>query len=149
MGCPAPGAEPICRVHVSDRGHFGFVHLDGAEEGVPALGYVAPARLIAQAIQAQLDRVDIFCPARLLGFHLQEDRVEVEVASGGESQLLSAALLVAADGGDSAIRQRWDLTPWSAAMATMPSSPPSPRTGPSLASPSSASRTRAPWPCCP
>ncbi|MBP8197061.1 MAG: FAD-dependent monooxygenase, partial [Chromatiaceae bacterium] len=40
----APDAEPILRVHVSDRGHFGFAHLDAAEEGVPALGYVAPAR---------------------------------------------------------------------------------------------------------
>ena len=102
----APGAEAIRRVHVSDRGHFGFARLDAAEEGVPALGYVAPARLIAQAIQTRMDGVAVFCPARLLGFHLQEDGVEVEVASGGESQLLSAALLVAADGGDSAIRKR-------------------------------------------
>ena len=102
----APGAEAIRRVHVSDRGSFGFARLDAAEEGVPALGYVAPARLIAQAIQTRMDGVAVFCPARLLGFHLQEDGVEVEVASGGESQLLSAALLVAADGGDSAIRKR-------------------------------------------
>jgi 2-octaprenyl-6-methoxyphenol hydroxylase len=100
------GAEPILRVHVSDRGHGGCAHLDQAEEGVPALGYVVPARLIGQAIQAQLGGVDVLCPARLIGFRLQEDRVDVEVASAGESRLLSAALLVAADGGNSAIRQR-------------------------------------------
>ena len=102
----APGAEPIRCVHVSDRGHFGFARLDSAEEGVAALGYVAPARLIGQAIQAHLGGVDVFCPARLIGFHLREERVDIEVASEGESRLLSAALLVAADGGDSAIRKR-------------------------------------------
>ena len=102
----AGGAEPIRRIHVSERGHFGLAHLDCAEEGVPALGYVAPARLIGQAIQARLGAVEIFCPARLVGFHLGADRVDVEVASGNASRLLSASLLVAADGGDSAIRKR-------------------------------------------
>ena len=102
----ARDAEPIRRIHVSDRGHFGLARLDSAEEGVEALGYVVPARLIGQAVQARLEPVAVFCPARLLGFQLREDRVDVELAAGGESRLLSASLLVAADGGDSAIRQR-------------------------------------------
>ena len=102
----AAGAEAIRRIHVSERGHFGLARLDCAEEGVPALGYVVPARLIGQAIQVRLGGVESFCPARLVGFHLGADRVDVEVASGNASRLLSAPVLVAADGGDSAIRQR-------------------------------------------
>lgn len=101
-----PGAEPISQVQISDRGHFGFARLDSAEEGVPALGYVVPARLIGQAIQSRLGGVDLFCPARLVGFRCQEDRVDVEVTTTGQSRLLTAALLVAADGGNSAIRRR-------------------------------------------
>jgi DNA-binding transcriptional ArsR family regulator len=40
-----------------------------------ALGYVAPARLIGQAIQAHLGGVHVLCPARLIGFQLRQDRV--------------------------------------------------------------------------
>lgn len=99
-------AEPIKQIHVSDRGHFGFARLDHREEGVEALGYVAPARLIGRAIQAGLDGVDMLCPASLVGFRIREDRVDLEVTVGGESRVLSTSLLVAADGGDSAIRHR-------------------------------------------
>jgi 2-octaprenyl-6-methoxyphenol hydroxylase len=102
----APEAEPIRRVHVSDRGHFGFARLEHRDEGLAALGYVAPARAIGRAVRAGLAGVDLLCPARLVGFRIQRDRVDLEVTAGGESRLLSAALLVAADGGDSAIRRR-------------------------------------------
>ena len=34
-------AEPITRIHVSERGRFGATRLAADEEGVPALGYVA------------------------------------------------------------------------------------------------------------
>lgn len=102
----APGAEPIRQVHVSELGHFGRARLDCREEAVPALGYVAPAWLIGRVIQSRLAGVDVFCPARLSGFHIRDDRVDLEVTRAGESRSLSAALLVAADGGDSAIRRR-------------------------------------------
>jgi len=99
-------AERITRVHVSDRGHFGFARLDHRDEGVEALGYVAPARLIGRAIQSGLGGVDVLCPARLIGFRIQNDRVDLEIAMAGKSRLLSASLMVAADGGDSSIRHR-------------------------------------------
>ena len=31
-------ATPIRRIHVSDRGRFGFSHIDAAQQGVEALG---------------------------------------------------------------------------------------------------------------
>jgi 2-octaprenyl-6-methoxyphenol hydroxylase len=102
----ATEAAPIRRIHVSDRGHFGFARLDCRDEGMEALGYVAPARLLGRAIRGGLAGVDLLCPARLVGLRTQPDRVDLEVALDGESRLLRGRLLVAADGGDSAIRRR-------------------------------------------
>jgi 2-octaprenyl-6-methoxyphenol hydroxylase len=103
----APGAEPIRRIHVSERGTFGFAHLDSAEQGVEALGYVAPARVLGTAIRGALacaSGIDSLCPARLLGLVNGPDWVELEVAVGGEQRRLRTRLLAAADGGESFVR---------------------------------------------
>ena len=101
----AAGAEPIRQIHVSDRGRFGFTRLDHREEGVTALGYMAPARRLGLAIQDGLAGVEMLCPARLLGARVRPDRVALEVAVGDDSRLLETRLLVAADGGDSSVRK--------------------------------------------
>jgi 2-octaprenyl-6-methoxyphenol hydroxylase len=103
------GAEPIRQIHISDRGRFGFTRLDNREEGVDALGYVAPARLLGRAIHAGLAQADLLCPARLLGFRVQPDHVDLEVSVAGDSRLIRTCLLVAADGGDSLVRKRLGL----------------------------------------
>jgi 2-octaprenyl-6-methoxyphenol hydroxylase len=103
---------PIQHVHVSDRGHFGFAHLDADDERVPALGYVAPARAMGAALSRRLDaspRIRVLRPGRLQGLQITKDLVNLEVAVAGQSQLLTAALLVAADGGESSVRQRLGL----------------------------------------
>jgi len=105
----AARAEPIRQVHVSDRGGFGFTRLDHREEGVAALGYVAPARRLGQAIQGGLTGVEMLCPARLLGVRVRRERVALEVTVGNTSRLLETRLLVAADGGDSSVRGRLGL----------------------------------------
>jgi len=105
------GAEPIRHIHVSERGRFGFARLDHREEGVDALGYVAPARLLGRAIQGGLAGADLLCPARLIGFRVQSDRVDLDVSVDGDSRLVRARLLVAADGGDSGVRKRLGLVP--------------------------------------
>jgi 2-octaprenyl-6-methoxyphenol hydroxylase len=107
-------AEPIRHVHVSDRGHFGFAHLEADDEGVEALGYVAPARAIGQALEACLSAanghdIEMMRPARLVGLRQQPDAWNIEVTVQGSSRLLRSALLVAADGGDSAVRRRLGL----------------------------------------
>lgn len=106
----AAGAEPIRQVHVSDRGRFGFTRLDHREEGVAALGYVAPARWLGQAIQGGLAGVELLCPAQLVGVRVRRERVALEVTVGSASRLLETRLLVAADGGDSSVRKRLGLT---------------------------------------
>jgi 2-octaprenyl-6-methoxyphenol hydroxylase len=108
---PEVAAEAVAieRVHVSDRGHFGFARLDRRDAGVDALGYVTPARLLAQAIEAALARAggaEVLAPAKVLGLRTDDHGADLEVVEDGASRLLRARLVVAADGGDSAVRRR-------------------------------------------
>jgi len=108
----APEAEPIRRVHVSDRGGCGFTRLDSDDIGVEALGHVVPARAIGVAIHAALREapdIELLCPARLLEHRVAADRVDLGVQCEGQRLQLRAALLVAADGGDSTVRKRLAL----------------------------------------
>lgn len=105
-------AEPIHDIHVSDRGYFGFTRLAAEDEGVPALGYVITARELGRVLLEQLPQVgslDVIAPARLLGFVDAGDRVSVEVERDGLVSTLESRLLVAADGGNSTIRERLDV----------------------------------------
>ncbi len=114
----AADAEPIARIHVSDRGQFGFTHLSAAEENVPALGYVITARALGRHLWsalAQCDDVEVLAPCRLQGFTITDAVVSLDLDCEGQSRNLQASLLVAADGNRSAIREqlgvpvrRWD-----------------------------------------
>ncbi|MGQ9659766.1 MAG: 2-octaprenyl-6-methoxyphenyl hydroxylase [Thermochromatium sp.] len=108
----APVAEPILGVHVSDRGHCGFARLDHREEGVEAFGYVVPARALNLALQEALEQapnLQILRPARLLDHQPGPTEVVLEIQVGNERRRLTTRLLVAADGGDSSVRERLRL----------------------------------------
>ena len=63
---------PIRRIHVSDRGHFGFARLSAEECGVDALGYVVAASDLGRALQAALGAmptVQLLRPARVDALH--------------------------------------------------------------------------------
>jgi 2-octaprenyl-6-methoxyphenol hydroxylase len=105
-------AEPIRHIHISDRGHFGFTHLDHRQEGVDALGYVATANALGKALQpslAGLSDVEFICPARLQRFTCNADQAEVTLTVNGETRVVNAKLLVAADGGDSQVRTQLSI----------------------------------------
>ena len=107
----APFAEAINTIHISDRGHFGVTRLSKEQEGVEALGYVLENRAIGQQLYADMadglsekkGGVTLFCPARLNTLQQDKQQVLVEILSGGESQKISAKLLVAADGNNSQV----------------------------------------------
>ena len=111
----APEAEAIRHIRISDRGHFGFARLDCADQGAEALGYVVPARVLGRALYQRLEslhRVDLFCPARLGDFRADAGGVGADLDLAGKVRLLRARLLVAADGGESSIRERLGLPVW-------------------------------------
>lgn len=101
-------ATPVRRIHVSDQGRFGFSHIDAAEQGVEALGYVVINRVLGATLQKALDTVsglEIICPAHIASarFGPQHVAVTVEQADGVQREL-TARLLVAADGAKSSLR---------------------------------------------
>jgi 2-octaprenyl-6-methoxyphenol hydroxylase len=105
----AAAAEPIRRIHISDRGRFGVTRLDCADHALPALGYVVTAHAIGQALLAEVDRqpdLDWIAPARLLDFRADHHQVRISADTPDGRRHLTARLLVAADGGDSPVRQQ-------------------------------------------
>jgi 2-octaprenyl-6-methoxyphenol hydroxylase len=102
------GVTPIRRIHVSDRGHIGSSHLDSQSEGVDALGYVAETRLLGRVLHDRMrsfDNVQFLCPAQVTQVKLETTRANVEIIEDAGTRRLSTRLLVAADGGNSCIRQ--------------------------------------------
>jgi len=106
-------ATPITHIHVSDRGRFGFAHIDAQEQGVEALGYVVINRILGGVLQRSLDDVanlDIVCPARIVAAKLGPSDAVVTVDQDGAQRDLTCELLVAADGSNSAVRSMIGIT---------------------------------------
>ena len=101
------GAAPIKRIHISDRGRFGFTRLDARDAGIEALGYVVENRVLGtvlyEAMQG-LKNVRLFCPAAMEAVAFKPDAAVVTVKCNGAVSTMTARLVVAADGADSAVR---------------------------------------------
>jgi 2-octaprenyl-6-methoxyphenol hydroxylase len=102
-------ATPVTRIHVSDKGRFGFAHIDAAQQGVEALGYVVINRVLGRVLGDAIDRTGgprLLCPARIVAARLGPRRAVVRISEndGVESEL-SCRLLVAADGAASPVRE--------------------------------------------
>jgi 2-octaprenyl-6-methoxyphenol hydroxylase len=108
----APQATPIKHIHVSDRGHFGFTRLHNKDLNLPALGYVVSARHLGQTLKEVLapSSIDILAPAQLLQINHHDKAVEVQIILDKQRQTLQTRLLVAADGGNSKVRQQLGIT---------------------------------------
>ncbi|ANO51965.1 2-octaprenyl-6-methoxyphenyl hydroxylase [Woeseia oceani] len=98
----------IRHIHVSDRGRFGFSHIDAAEQNVEALGYVVINRVLGTVLNDALlaaDNVDVICPARISRVQTTERSVTVSADSNDDVRQLQCRLLVAADGANSGVRE--------------------------------------------
>lgn len=105
----APEAGPIRRIHVSDQGGFGITRMDAAREGLDALGYVVPNRVLGRALRSALERLPGTVQTvtdSVATVCADADAARVELDSGVS---LSARLLVAADGTRSALREHLGL----------------------------------------
>lgn len=91
-------ATPITHIHVSDRGHAGFVSMQAQDYGLSALGNVVELFDVGQRLFARLKNapgVTLRCPASVTSVSRQQDTVQVTLNNGEQ---LTGALLVAADG---------------------------------------------------
>jgi 2-octaprenyl-6-methoxyphenol hydroxylase len=107
-------ATPVAQIHVSDKGRFGFAHIDANEQGVEALGYVVINRVLGEVLQSALQNVkslEMHCPSRIVSFRATPDMATVLVENAdGQTEQLSCDLLVAADGANSAVRDMMGIT---------------------------------------
>lgn len=96
-------ATAINTVHVSDRGHAGFVTLDAQDYHIDALGHVVELHDVGLRLFRLLQNapgVTLHCPAHVASFERTEQSVSVTLDDG---KTLSGKLLVAADGSRSAL----------------------------------------------
>ncbi|MGD8567808.1 MAG: 2-octaprenyl-6-methoxyphenyl hydroxylase [Gammaproteobacteria bacterium] len=108
---------PIHQIHVSECGHMGITRIDHRQENVEALGYVITARALGQVLYgalAQFENIHMIKPARLTGLSFTDDQAQAIVAINPDDekqtqQTIGARLLVAADGGNSSVRQMLDI----------------------------------------
>jgi len=106
----AGAATPIRKIHISDQGHFGFARIDAAEQGLAALGFVLPNRVLGAALWSRIvaggTGVRTFCPVEVLEVTPGEHAVDVEMrAADGVTANVQAKLIVAADGVNSVVRR--------------------------------------------
>lgn len=104
----APQAGDIRKIHVSERGQFGFTRLDAAEERVPALGYVITARELGRTLLAELPKLQdltIIAPAQVTDVQVNADRARLILQQTDVSLEITTRLVVAADGVNSFIRE--------------------------------------------
>lgn len=108
----AKSAEPIKRVHVSDRGHFGGVQLDANDYGINAVGYVIENRHLGQALLQQLRKRDVECLAPAKVSHCvpkkQGYSLTLSLPSSADNTTskrhMNADIVLVADGAESALR---------------------------------------------
>ncbi|HEX4970689.1 MAG TPA: 2-octaprenyl-6-methoxyphenyl hydroxylase [Steroidobacteraceae bacterium] len=101
-------ATAIRRIHISDRGRFGFARLDAAEQGLSALGFVVVNRAMGAALWHRLGQssVRIVAPARVRGLQLVDGRQRIDCDLGAQGSVaVEARLAIAADGAQSVLRE--------------------------------------------
>jgi 2-octaprenyl-6-methoxyphenol hydroxylase len=102
-----PQVETYRSVQLSDGDYGKVVQFWPKDIGAETIGYVAEHRVLIEALQAKLQRlqnVDWICPARVLETVRSGNKTLVTLDQDGATQQLKAALVVAADGNQSPLR---------------------------------------------
>lgn len=102
----AGDAEPILDIRVSDGASPLFLHFDHHEVGEEPLGHIVENRATRRALHDRVGKipgVKRHAPAELTGLETTAGAVEAALSDGSR---ITAPLLVAADGRNSALRRR-------------------------------------------
>lgn len=109
----SPHTTPITNIHVSDKGHPGVTRINRRDENVDALGYVITSRELGRILYQHLDgfkNIDFIKPARVTQLRHHSSLTETTLDMEGKTKTLHARLIVAADGGNSSIRNILGIT---------------------------------------
>ncbi|TAN03397.1 MAG: FAD-dependent oxidoreductase [Rhodanobacteraceae bacterium] len=104
-GIKTARVSPYARMRVWDAASGAELAFDPAREGYAQLGWIVENKLIARRLWDALEAVGVrrMCPAHVESFAQRDDRVVLEL---GDGEMLSAALLVIADGAGSRLREQ-------------------------------------------
>jgi 2-octaprenyl-6-methoxyphenol hydroxylase len=105
-------AAPIRRIHVSRVGDFGSVRLNADDYGRESFGGVVLARELGIALSTRLTELKSLtrlCPATVISVTPAVDAPRIEIERDGRREILSARLLVAADGTRSLARDAFGI----------------------------------------
>lgn len=113
----APRLQPFHTIHLSDTGQnvVRFRPQDGprCRDTAPVIGYVGEHQSILPALQAQVgENVDWYCPAELVELRRVGRPIHLLLRHQGEVKVLSAPLVVGADGAHSPVRQWAGIPTW-------------------------------------
>ncbi|HUH55441.1 MAG TPA: UbiH/UbiF/VisC/COQ6 family ubiquinone biosynthesis hydroxylase [Rhodanobacter sp.] len=97
-------ASAYAHMHVWDAASGAAIDFDAAAEGRRELGFIVENNLVQWMLWQALEAAGVrrLCPSAVRGFEAREDHVRLQLDNG---ETLSAALLVAADGSSSPLRQ--------------------------------------------
>ncbi|MBN8895543.1 MAG: UbiH/UbiF/VisC/COQ6 family ubiquinone biosynthesis hydroxylase [Rhodanobacter sp.] len=97
-------ASAYRRMHVWDDASGASIDFDAAAEGRDLLGCIVENSLVQWTLWQALETAGVrrLCPAEVTAFEARDDRIQLQLADGAT---LPAAVLVAADGAGSPLRQ--------------------------------------------
>ncbi|RWR01701.1 oxidoreductase [[Pantoea] beijingensis] len=96
-------------MEVWDRDSFGHINFDDEQQGLPHLGHIIENQVIHQALwqkAGQLSDITLISPAQLQQVAFGDNEAFVTLQDGS---MLSARLLIAADGANSWLRNKADI----------------------------------------
>lgn len=108
----ANGFSPIRRIHISRVGDFGSVDLKAMDYQRDSFGGVVLAQDLGNALEArvaELSRLQLYRPAKVLQVRPHADSPEVDIEMQGEQKTLSARIIIGADGTHSLVRTALDI----------------------------------------
>ncbi|MFQ3346227.1 MAG: 2-octaprenylphenol hydroxylase [Porticoccaceae bacterium] len=102
-------ASPYVAMQVWDAESTGRINFDCHAIHQPNLGHIVENSVIVQTLLTQietLDNVELICPATICDYQNDEQSVSVHLDDG---RWLTGALLIAADGANSKVRQHFEV----------------------------------------
>jgi len=106
-------ATPIKEIQISDKGRFGSARITSEEQSVEALGFVIENQALGQCLNSELDESDelqFLCPAAIKKITPEANGMSLELEVESQQYVLSAKLVVLADGGKSPICEQLGIT---------------------------------------
>ncbi|MFI4955121.1 MAG: FAD-dependent monooxygenase [Gammaproteobacteria bacterium] len=102
-------ATPMQTIHVSKKGVFAKTRLHASALHLPALGYVVPANILANQVAKNVSTIPeltVYAPSTVQKLEIKNKNAQLNILQSGQTQTLSARLIIAADGSQSTIAQQ-------------------------------------------